>query len=126
VRMIACGPAEGQRPPAATALLPAISKAHPRDWVSVSWPTAQHVSTVSAFFTTDAQRTLPSSIEVSYRDGDRWVPVTGLHVDWATASNEPTTIGFDPVDASSVRLTLISPHPNESNGFFQIAELQVT
>jgi beta-galactosidase len=36
---------------------------HPRDWVSVSWPTAQHVSTVTAFFTTDAQRTLPSSIE---------------------------------------------------------------
>jgi beta-galactosidase len=111
---------------AATALLPAISKAHPSDWVSVSWPTAQHVSAVTAFFTTDAQRTLPSSIEVSYRDGDRWVPVTGLHVDWATASNQPTTIGFDPVDASSVRLKLISPHPNESNGFFQIAELQVT
>jgi beta-galactosidase len=94
--------------------------------VSVSWPTAQTVGDARAFFTTDAQRTLPSSIEVTYRDGDRWVRVTGLHVEWATASNEPTTISFDPVSSASVRLKLISPHPNESNGFFQIAELQVT
>ncbi|HEY7621509.1 MAG TPA: DUF4982 domain-containing protein, partial [Solirubrobacteraceae bacterium] len=111
---------------AATALLPAISKAHPSEWVSVSWPTAQTLSTVHAYFTTDAQRTLPASIEVSALHGDRYVPVTGLHVDWATASNAPTTITFDPVSSPSVRLKLISPHPNESNGFFQIAELQVT
>jgi beta-galactosidase len=110
---------------AATALLPAISKAHPSDWVSLTWPSAQTLSSVRAYFTTDAQRTLPSSIEVTYLDGDRWVPVTGLHVDWATASNQPTTITFDPVSSTSVRLKLISPHPNESNGFFQIAELQV-
>ena len=111
---------------AATALLPAISKAHPSDWVSITWPAAQSLDTVKAYFTTDAQRTLPSSIEVTYLDGDRWVPVTGLHVDWATASNQPTTIAFDPVSSTSLRLKLISPHPNESNGFFQIAELQVT
>jgi beta-galactosidase len=110
---------------AATALLPAISKAHPSEWVSLSWPTAQTLSSVRAWFTTDAQRTLPSSIEVTYLDHGRWVPVTGLHVDWATASNQPTTIAFDQVSATSVRLKLISPHPNESNGFFQIAELQV-
>jgi beta-galactosidase len=110
---------------AATALLPAI-KAHPSDWVSVSWPTGQTLSSVGAYFTTDAQRTLPASIEVTYLQGDRYVPVTGLHIDWGTASNQPTTITFDPVSSSSVRLKLISPHPNESNGFFQIAELQVT
>jgi hypothetical protein len=43
-----------------------------------------------------------------------------------TASNRATTISFDPVGSASVRLKLISPHPNESNGFFQIAELQLT
>jgi beta-galactosidase len=85
----------------------------------------QSLSTVKAYFTTDPQRTLPSSIEVTYLDGDRWVPVTGLHVDWATASNQPTTIAFDPVGSTSLRLKLVSPHPNESDGFFQIAELQV-
>ena len=110
---------------AATALLPVVSKAHPSEWVSVSRPAPQTFSSVRAYFTTDAQRTLPSSIEVSYLRDGHWVPVTGLHVDWATASNQPTTIGFDEVSAPSVRLKMISPHPNESNGFFQIAELQV-
>ena len=51
--------------------------------------------------------------------------MTGLHVDWATASNQPSTITFDPVSSPTLRLKLISPHPNESNGFFQIAELQL-
>jgi beta-galactosidase len=110
---------------AATALLPAISKAHPSDWVSLSWPAPRTISSVRAYFTTDAQRTLPSAIEVTYLDGDRWVPVSGLHVEWATASNQPTTISFDPVSAPSLRLKLISPFPNASNGFFQIAELEV-
>jgi DeoR/GlpR family transcriptional regulator of sugar metabolism len=44
---------------AATALLPAISKAHPADWVSVSWPSAQAFSTTRAYFTLDARRVLP-------------------------------------------------------------------
>ncbi len=110
---------------AATALLPAISKAHPSEWVSLTWPAPRTIAGVRAYFTTDAQRTLPSAVEVTYLDGDRWVPVSGLHVDWATASNQPTTIAFDAVSAPSVRLKLVSPHPNESNGFFQIAELEV-
>jgi beta-galactosidase len=65
------------------------------------------------------------AIAPAYLDGDCWVPATGQHVNWATASNQPTTISFDPVTSTSVRLRLISPHPNESNGFFQIAELEV-
>ena len=70
---------------------------------------------------------LPSAIEVTYRDGDRWVPVSNLHVDWATASNQPSTITFDKVSAPSVRLKMTSPSPNaDGTGFFQIAELQVT
>jgi beta-galactosidase len=93
--------------------------------VSLSWPAPRTIGSVRAYFTTDAQRTLPSAIEVSYRDGDRWAPATGQHVDWATASNPPTTITFDAVSAPSVRLKMISPHPNEGNGFFQIAELEV-
>ena len=112
---------------AATALLPAISKAHPSEWVSLTWPAARTIGSLRAYFTTDAQRTLPSAIEVSYLDGDRWVPVSGLHVDWATASNQPSTITFDKVSAPSLRLKMMSPSPNaDGTGFFQIAELQVT
>jgi beta-galactosidase len=94
-----------------------VHKAHPTEWVSLTWPAARTIGSVRAYFTTDAH--------VSYLDGDRWVPVGGQQVDWATASNQPTTISFDPVTSTSVRLKLISPHPNESNGFFQIAELEV-
>jgi beta-galactosidase len=130
-RMIARGAAEsgatakGRTGGWPRARLPAISKAHPTEWVSLTWPAARTIGSVRAYFTTDAQRVLPSAIEVSYLDGDRWVPVGGQQVDWATASNQPTTISFDPVTSTSVRLKLISPHPNESNGFFQIAELEV-
>ena len=52
------------------------------------------------------------------------MPVANQHVEWATASNEPSTIAFDEVHASSVRIKMTSPFPNASNGFFQIAELQ--
>jgi beta-galactosidase len=103
-----------------------VSKAHPTEWVSVSWPAPQAFDTIRAYFTLDAARVLPSAIEVSYRDGDRWVPVSGLHVDWATASNQGSTITFDSVTAPSVRLKMTSPTPNaDGTGFFQIAELQV-
>ena len=57
----------------ATALLPAFSLAHPREWVSVAWPGAQSVSSVRAAFTIDATHALPADIGVRYWDGTRWV-----------------------------------------------------
>jgi beta-galactosidase len=109
---------------AATALLPEISKAHPTEWVSLSWSDAQTLRGLRAFFTTDAQRTLPSAVHVTYWNGSAFVPVAGQQVTWATASNQPSTIAFDAVRTSSVRLKMTTPFPNASNGFFQIAELQ--
>ena len=44
---------------------------------------------------------------------------------WATASNQPSTITFDPVVATKVKLDMVSQFPAASNGAFQIAELQV-
>ena len=55
----------------ATALLPAFSLAHPREWVSVAWPGAQSVSSVRAAFTIDATHALPADIGVRYWDGTR-------------------------------------------------------
>jgi beta-galactosidase len=111
---------------AATALLPAISKAHPTEWVSVSWPSTQTLSGLRAYFTTDAQRTLPSAVQVTYWNGNAFVPVANQKVDWATASNHPSTIAFDEVRTSTVRLKMTSPFPDATNGFFQIAELGST
>ena len=45
---------------AATALLPAVSAAHPSEWVSVDWARGQGLTgSVQAYFTTDAHRQLP-------------------------------------------------------------------
>ena len=110
---------------AATALLPAVSSAHASEWVSVRWPNPQTFGTMVAYFTTSTSRALPSAVDVTYWDGSRWAPVTNLDVTWATASNQPTTITFDPVATTEVRLEMTSPRPNTNTGFLQIAELQV-
>jgi beta-galactosidase len=110
---------------AATALLPAISKAHEREWVSVSLPSQQTLTGATAYFTTDTARALPASISVSYWNGSTFVPVTNPTITWATASNQPTTITFDPVNTTQLRFDLTSRFPNTANGFIQIAELQV-
>ena len=62
---------------------------------------------------------------MTYWDGSRFVPVKNLKVEWATATNQPSAITFDPVNTTEVRLTMTSPFPNASNGFFGISELEV-
>lgn len=109
---------------AATKLLPAVSKAHDQEWVSVGWTTQQTISQLKAYFTTGPARVLPSSARVSYWDGSAWVPVNGLHITWATASNTASIVTFDPVSASAFRLEMTSSAPGSSTGFLQITELE--
>lgn len=109
---------------AATALLPAFSVAHASDWVSVSWPSAQRLDAVDAFFTVDATHALPAATAVSAWNGTRFVPVGHARVDWAAASDQPTRITFDPVRTTRIRLELTSRAPRTDHGFLQIAELQ--
>jgi beta-galactosidase len=47
-------------------------------------------------------------------------------ISWATASNQPTTLTFDPVRSSRVRLDMTSSAPGTAAGFLQIAELDVS
>jgi len=111
---------------AATALLPVISQARPRDWVSLEWPVPQRTALVRAWFTTGATRALPATLQVTQWTGTRFVAVRNLHIDWATASNQPTTITFDQVRTSELRLEMTSPSPGSTTGFLQIAELEVS
>jgi beta-galactosidase len=110
---------------AATANLRAVSVSNATDWVSVTWPDPQSFGSVVAYFTTSTTLALPSTIAVSYWDGRRFVPVRHLSVDWATASNQPTTLTFDAVRSSRVRLDMTSAAPGTGTGFLQIVELQV-
>src|SRR3954454_3741845 len=109
----------------ATNTLPAVSLAHASEWVSLSWPDGQRISSLVPYFTISTNRALPSAVQVSYWNGTAWVPVSNQHVDLAAASNQPSTISFDPVSTTAVRLHMTSPAPDTSIGFLQITELQV-
>jgi beta-galactosidase len=109
----------------ATAVLPSVSKAHEKEWVSVGWPNPQRFSTMDVYFTISSSRVLPSVLDVSYWDGISFVPVSDLNTTWAVASNQPTTITFDPVSTTQIRLDMTSPLPDTNIGFMQIAEIQI-
>jgi beta-galactosidase len=108
-----------------TANLHAVSVSHASEWVSVGWAAPQALNSVQASFTVSATLARPASIAVSYWDGKGFVAVKNLVIDWATASNQPTTLTFDPVHSTQVRLDMTSPAPGTAAGFLQIVELHV-
>jgi beta-galactosidase len=108
-----------------TANLRAVSVSNAGDWVSVSWPSPQSFDSVQASFTISATLAQPASITVSYWDGTRFRPVRNLKISQATASDQPTTLTFDPVRSSRVRLDMTSAAPGTGAGFLQIVTLQV-
>jgi len=110
---------------AQTANLRAVSVSNPGDWVTLSWPQPQSFDSAVAYFTTGAALALPATIAVSYWIGREFVPVRNLTIDRATASNQPTTLTFDPVRSSQLRLDMTSAAPGTGGGFLMIAELQV-
>jgi beta-galactosidase len=108
----------------ATANLPAVSSSDANEWVTLSWATAQRIGTITATFVTGGALGLPATITVSYWKGHGFIPASGLKVSWATASGQPTTLTFDPVTTTRVRLDMTSPSPGTASGFLRIAELR--
>jgi beta-galactosidase len=107
----------------ATALLRSISAARPTDWVSLAWTAPRSVGGLTTWFTVDTQHSLPASVVVSYWDGHGWQPATGASVTWAAGSNQPTSITFDTITTTRLRLDLTSSHPEAPDGFVEVAEL---
>ena len=63
---------------------------------------------------------------VYYRSGQDWLPVTGQHVTLAGASNTPSTITFDPVSTTALKLDMTSAAPYDPNtGNLAISELHI-
>ncbi len=110
----------------ATQTLNGVTNARPEDWVSVSWAPAKQVSSLNASFITDANDELPATTTVYYKDGEDWLPVTGQHVTFAGASNAPSTITFDPVSTTALRLDMTSQAPYDATtGNLAISELHI-
>lgn len=110
----------------ATPTLNAVSESRPIDWVSLRWPNARTLSRITVNFTTGANLTLPAKIVVSYRSAHGFVPVNKVSINWATASDQPTTITFDPVDTTEIRATMTSPTPGTAGGFLRISQLSAS
>lgn len=108
---------------AATANLNAVSVSHATEWVSLSWLAARTVRTVTATYVTGGALALPATLAVSYRTGKSFQSVRDPHVTWATESDQPTTVTFDPIDTTEIRLTMTSPTPGTAGGFLRISEL---
>jgi beta-galactosidase len=108
-----------------TQTLNAVTNARPEDWVSIAWAPAKQADTLKPSFITDANDELPASVTVYYRDGnDDWVPVTNQHVTFAGASNTPSTITFDPVTTTALKLDMTSAAPYDpTTGNLAISEL---
>ncbi|BBB01492.1 putative beta-galactosidase [Actinacidiphila reveromycinica] len=111
---------------AATGLLPAFDGARRSDWVSVAWERPRTVDTVSVHFTVDAAHSLPAEVVVSGWDGERWTPVPGQAVTWATGSDEPTLVTFPATRTARLRLDLTSAAPGTSAGAQRISALDAT
>ncbi|MGQ4404145.1 glycoside hydrolase family 2 TIM barrel-domain containing protein [Streptomyces hayashii] len=109
---------------AATALLPAFDGARKKDWVSVDYGRARTFDRVELSFTVDAAHSLPASVDAEVWDGERYTPVTGAAVDWATASDAPTALTFAPVRGTKLRLTLTSSAPGTARGAIRITRLE--
>jgi beta-galactosidase len=108
---------------AATALLPEFSLAQPEDWVGLTWEAPQAIESLVAYFRLADGRTLPAAASVEYWDGRDFVPAASQAVDWATESEQPTTISFDKISTTKIRLVMTSAAPGTSEGFVQISEL---
>ncbi len=110
----------------ATQTLPAVTNARPHVWVSLTWAPAKQVGQLAANFITDANDELPAAVTVYYRSGQDWIPVSAQHVSFATASNQPSTITFDPVSTTALKLDMTSAAPYDPNtGNLAISELHV-
>lgn len=103
----------------ATGLLPAVSRAHATDWVSL--PADGSVSSVEASFSADASHALPASIAVSYWNGEEFVPVRDAKIDWGS----PVSVTFAPVRTDRIRLELTSSAPGTTHGFLGVSEATV-
>ena len=110
----------------ATQTLPQITNSHPRDWVSVGWGAPRQVDQIQPLFLVDANDQLPATVTVSYWDGSSWKPVSNQNTAFAHSSGTPSSITFEPVTTTKLKLDMTSASPNDPvTGNLAIAELRI-
>jgi beta-galactosidase len=111
---------------AATQTLAEVTNSHPNDWVSVSWPHPQSFAKINVYFTIDSADQLPASVVVTYWNGLEWVQVKNQHEALASDSDAPSTITFDTINTTNVKLDMTSAAPNNPvTGNLTITEIKI-
>jgi hypothetical protein len=83
---------------------------------------------VSLYFDTSDAFDVPATLKVQYWDGFRWADAKGQKLVKASESNQETSIAFDAVVSSSVRVFMESafPYQEESGGRMRITKFEVS
>lgn len=107
----------------ATPLLPAISQAGARDWVSLSWDEPVVIDRLVAYFSLTDESALPAATRILFRDGDRFAPIDDAELSIDSDSGL-TVIEFRSVATNAIRLEMTSAFPGTGRGFLRISELE--
>lgn len=114
---------------AATANLPIVNNTRPYEFVQVNWPQFSTFSSIKLIFTTGGSApttNLPKSLDVQYWDGLHWVSAGNQNVVWATASNQESTVTFDMITTTKIRIGMENATPYSATaGAMAITELEV-
>ncbi|MCL2152160.1 MAG: DUF4982 domain-containing protein [Oscillospiraceae bacterium] len=95
------------------------------EYVQTYWPGLVTVDQISLFFTTNANDSLPKTLNAQYWDGFAWVDAPNQVVTFATASNEETKITFDTVTTTRVRVGMENATPlNSTTGRMRIVKFE--
>jgi len=94
-----------------TIVYAAVTASRPYDFIETYWLGEVTVDQISLFFTTNANYSLPSKLNVQYWDGFDWVSAANQSVTFATASNGETKITFDTATTSRVRVGMENATP---------------
>ncbi|HHW01078.1 MAG TPA: DUF4982 domain-containing protein [Clostridiaceae bacterium] len=116
----------------ATAVLPAVNNSRPYEFVQVYWPEYVTFDTIKLYFRTGniisgtPSANMPASLDVQYWNGVEWVSAGNQLVEWAAASNQATTITFDKITTTKVRVGMENGTPySKQTGNMAITEFEV-
>ena len=116
----------------ATAVLPSVNNSRPYEFVQVYWPEYVTFDTIKLYFKTGniisgtPAASMPASVDVQYWNGVEWVSAANQAIEWAEASEQPTTITFNNITTTKVRVGMENGTPySTTTGNIAITEFEV-
>ena len=116
----------------ATAVLPAVNNSRPYEFVQVYWPEYVTFDTIKLYIRTGniisgtPAASMPKSLDVQYWNGVEWVSAGNQAVEWAGGSGQATTITFNNITTTKVRVGMENATPYSTTaGNMAVTEFEV-